>query len=153
MRFLLRLPVPWVYILGYLLGVCIGLVFPLYVPATVAPNTTLAAGATLFALGALIAGWGWVTFHIARTTRVPGERSTQLVTWGPYRFTRNPMYAGLALAYVGEAALLRQVWPVVLLPLVLAYVNSVVIPLEQTRLSEVFGDSYEQYMRRVRRWV
>ena len=63
------------------------------------------------------------------------------------------MYVGLTLAYLGEAAMLRQVWPVLLLPLVLAYVNGVVIPLEQAKLKEVFGEAYERYCQRVRRWV
>jgi protein-S-isoprenylcysteine O-methyltransferase Ste14 len=111
------------------------------------------AGGALFVIGALIAGWGLMTFRKARTTTVPGERSAQLVTWGPYRFTRNPMYVGLTVAYLGEAGMLHHVWPVVLLPLVLAYVNWIVIPLEESRLSEVFGAEYAQYQARVRRWI
>jgi len=63
------------------------------------------------------------------------------------------MYVGLTLAYLGEAAMLRQVWPVILLPLVLVYLNWVVIPLEQAKLTEVFGEDYERYCERVRRWV
>lgn len=66
------------------------------------------AGALLFLLGATIAGWGLVIFRRARTTTVPGRASAALVTWGPYRFSRNPMYVGLTLAYLGEAGLLRQ---------------------------------------------
>jgi len=49
------------------------------------------------------------------------------------------MYVGLTIAYLGETLILRQVWPLVLLPLTLAYVNWVVIPLEQLKLSETFG--------------
>ena len=66
--------------------------------------------------------------------------STTLVTSGPYRFTRNPMYVGLSLAYLGEAGLLKQIWPLLLLPLVLAYLNGTVIPVEEARLKEVFRD-------------
>jgi protein-S-isoprenylcysteine O-methyltransferase Ste14 len=84
---------------------------------------------------------------------VPGESSSRLVTWGPYRFSRNPMYVGLTIAYLGEAFLLRQVWPAVLLPVVLAYVNWVVIPVEQARLTDVFDAEYVAYQRRVRRWL
>ncbi|MGA8074852.1 MAG: isoprenylcysteine carboxylmethyltransferase family protein [Candidatus Acidiferrales bacterium] len=111
------------------------------------------AGAVLFAFGAVIAGWGLVIFRKARTTTVPGRPSAQLVTWGPYRFTRNPMYVGLTLAYLGEAGLLKQIWPVVLLPLAIAYLNWTVIPVEEARLKEVFRDEYEKYRSRVRRWI
>jgi len=63
------------------------------------------------------------------------------------------MYVGLVLAYVGEAGILRQVWPLVLLPLTVAYVNGIVIPLEEARLKDVFLDEYEEYRSRVRRWI
>jgi protein-S-isoprenylcysteine O-methyltransferase Ste14 len=111
------------------------------------------AGGVLFAIGAIIAGWGLLTFRRARTTTVPGQASSQLVTWGPYRFTRNPMYVGLTLAYLGEAGLLRQIWPVILLPLVVAYVNWIVIPLEESKLREVFSEDYDRYQKKVRRWL
>jgi len=110
-------------------------------------------GAVVFVLGSVVAGWGWLIFRLARTTRVPGETSTTLVTWGPYRFTRNPMYVGLVLAYLGEAGILHQVAPVILLPLTITYLNWVVIPLEEERLHEVFGAGYERYGNRVRRWI
>jgi len=94
-------------------------------------------------IGAAIAVWGLVTFRRARTTTVPGQVSAQLVTWGPYRFTRNPMYVGLIVAYLGEAGILRQIWPILLLPLTIAYVNRIVIPLEESNLLEAFGAAYQ----------
>jgi len=103
--------------------------------------------------GAGLAGWGWVIFWRARTTRVPGEASTSLVTIGPYRQMRNPMYVGLSVAYVGEAAILHQIVPVLLLPLAIAYLNWVVIPVEEERLHTVFGAEYEKYQHEVRRWL
>jgi len=63
------------------------------------------------------------------------------------------MYVGLTIAYLGEAFLLRDIWPVALLPVVLAYVNWAVIPVEQARLAEVFGAEYVTYQRQVRRWL
>src|SRR5438045_876862 len=138
LRLLLHVPVPWVFVLTYLLGVALQLALPARLfPA--AHSWLGVAGGLLFAIGAGIAGWGWLSFRRARTTTVPGQASSVLVTWGPYRFTRNPMYVGLTLAYLGEAGILHQPWPLVLLPLVVAYVNWIVIPVEETKLKEVFG--------------
>jgi len=147
-----HVPVPWVFVLSYLLGAVLHRLVPIRLPWPLPVNPGI-VGAIAFVLGALIAGAGWVTFYRAGTTRVPGEQSTTLVTWGPYRVTRNPMYVGLSLAYLGEAGLLHQLWPVLLLPLTIAYVNGVVIPVEESRLHEVFGGAYDAYRARVRRWL
>ncbi len=151
-RLLTNVPVPWLFVLTYLAGVGLELVHPLADRAAASPAIPL-IGAGLFVLGALLAGWGWSLFYRTGTTRVPGQSSTTLVTWGPYRLTRNPMYVGLAIAYLGEAGLLVQVWPVVLLPLTIAYLNAVVIPVEEARLREVFGAAFDRYRSSVRRWI
>jgi protein-S-isoprenylcysteine O-methyltransferase Ste14 len=152
LRLLMLVPVPWVFVLAYLAGVGLEFAVPLLLPIN-APGWTWTAGLTLFALGAAIAGWSLALFYRSRTTTVPGEWSRTLVTFGPYRFTRNPMYVGLTLAYLGEAGLLRQIWPVVLLPLVLAYLNWIVIPVEEARLHEAFPTAYDRYRATVRRWL
>jgi protein-S-isoprenylcysteine O-methyltransferase Ste14 len=148
----LHVPVPWVFVLAYLLGVIPEHFFHRTISPTAALVSTV-AGAVVFAVGAVIAGWGLVLFRKANTTTVPGRLSGKLVTWGPYRFTRNPMYVGLVLAYLGEAGLMKQIWPVVLLPFVVAYLNWTVIPLEEAKLDEVFPDEVIQYRLRVRRWL
>ena len=150
-RALLRIPVPWVFVLTYLIGAGLEGVF---LPGRLTEYQILTpAGSAVFVIGASLAGWGWLMFHRAGTTRVPGETSTALVTWGPYRFTRNPMYLGLSVAYAGEAGILHHIIPVILLPLTVAYLNRVVIPVEEKRLRAVFGAEYERYANRVRRWL
>ena len=144
----MRIPVPWVFVLAYVLGAALERVWPVHVV-----GRTEVAGGVLFLAGAVIAGMSLSIFHRARTTTVPGNRSAALVTWGPYRWSRNPMYVGLTLAYLGEAGLLRHVWPVILLPLTLAYLNWVVIPVEEARLTEGFPEEYAAYRLRVRRWI
>ena len=151
-RFLLRIPVPWVFILTYLAGAAMDYATGPHFLIKRLPPLGI-AGAAVFALGAAIAGWGWLTFRKARTTTVPGDISSRFVTWGPYRFSRNPMYVGLVVAYVGEALILRQIYPVLLLPLVVAYVNWVVIPVEEGKLKEVFGEEYLGYQAKTRRWL
>jgi len=71
---------------------------------------------------------------------------------GTVSFTRNPMYVGLVLAYLGEAGLQKQIWPVVLLPFTVAYINWTVIPVEEAKLEEAFHNEYKQYCLQVRRW-
>jgi len=148
LRLLMRIPVPWVFILSYIVGAMLERLLSFHLEA----HTQLVGGA-LFVAGAVVAGWGLSIFYRARTTTVPGQRSAALVTWGPYRWSRNPMYVGLTLAYLGEAGLQRHVWPVILLPLTLAYLNWVVIPVEEARLAEVFPTEYPRYRARVRRWL
>jgi protein-S-isoprenylcysteine O-methyltransferase Ste14 len=149
---IMRTPVPWVFVLMYLIGVALEHTSPL---GTFPVSQTVLGlfGWVVLLTGVLVAGWGWLTFRRARTTTVPGKISSQLVTWGPYRFTRNPMYFGLSLAYVGEAGLLRQVWPVLLLPLVLVYLNWGVIRVEEGKLEDTFPEQYAAYRAKVRRWL
>ena len=151
-RFLMHIPVPWLFVLTYLAALVlerIGVPFK----GNAFLHDTGAIGGVLFGVGVIIAGWAQWLFRKVRTTTVPGQRSASLITSGPYRFTRNPMYVGLTLAYLGEAGMLRQVWPVVLLPLTIAYLNWIVIPVEEARLHDVFGEEYERYRARVRRWA
>ena len=148
-RALLRIPVPWMFVLTYLAGAGLEAVFQL--GRLIEYRILTPTGSAVFVFGAALAGWGWLIFHREGTTRVPGETSIALVTWGPYRFTRNPMYLGLSVAYVGEAGILHQIIPIILLPLTIAYLNRVVVPLEEKRLQVVFGVEYERYTNRVRR--
>lgn len=151
-RLLMHVPVPWVFILAYLVGAGLEFAFPSHSAAEPLHGVSLAGGA-LFAIGAAIAAWSLLLFYQARTTTVPGRKSCKLVMKGPYRFSRNPMYVGLVIAYLGEAGILKQAWPILLLPFTVAYLNWIVIPVEEARLTEVFGAEYEQYRAKVRRWI
>ena len=75
----------------------------------------------------------------------------RLVTAGPYSVSRNPMYVGWTLAYVGGALLTGAMWPLVFLPGVAAAVHKRVIDEEQ-RLVNRFDEEYRAYARRVRRY-
>jgi protein-S-isoprenylcysteine O-methyltransferase Ste14 len=87
---LLRVPLPWVFVLTYLAGAGIERTF--HFGGFLRNNKSLTPlGVVIFALGVALAAWGWIIFHRAKTTPVPGEASTTLVTNGPYRLTRNPM--------------------------------------------------------------
>ena len=148
----MRIPVPWVFVLAFLVGV----VLQAFVPIAIGAETrrfARIAGIVVLTAGVALAVWALTIFRKVRTTTIPFGKSSALVTWGPYRFSRNPMYVALTVAYLGEAGILGQVWPLPLLLLTLVYVNGTLIPFEESRLLETFGDAYAQYRASVRRWV
>lgn len=104
-------------------------------------------------LALTIALSGVLTFRLAGTTMWPFRSASRLVQHGPYRFTRNPMYLGMTLAYVGFTLVMNTAWPLILLPLVLFGLGKGVIEVEERYLGEMFGEEYAAYMRRVRRWL
>ena len=110
-------------------------------------------GVFALVVGVGLAVWGMLTFRRARTAIVPNQSASQLVTSGPYRFTRNPMYVGLTIAYVGVAAMLNSAWLLILLPVVLIVLIKLVITREELYLIDAFGEHYTAYRARVRRWL
>jgi protein-S-isoprenylcysteine O-methyltransferase Ste14 len=152
-KILLRIPVPWVFVLTYLLGVALQIIFPINIRSQEALFFIKILGIVLFLIAAIFAAWSQILFRKAKTTTTPGERSAKIITSGPYRLSRNPMYISLTLAYIGEAGLLAQAWPLLVLPLIVAYINWIVIPLEETLLNKDFGEDYKNYCAQVRRWL
>lgn len=152
-KILLQIPVPWVFVLTYLVGIIPQFIFPFNNCSTDALFFIKIAGIVLFAVGMFFALWSLIIFHNAHTTTTPGERSKRLVRRGPYRLSRNPMYVSLILAYLGEAGFLTQPWPVLVLPFAVVYVNWIVIPLEEEILRQDFKAEYENYCYQVHRWL
>ena len=87
------------------------------------------------------------------TTVVPHHAVSRLVTTGPFRLTRNPMYTGHVVALLGAALRAGSWWPLVILPLCMRATTRLVILPEEEYLSDRFGEDYERYRARVRRWV
>jgi protein-S-isoprenylcysteine O-methyltransferase Ste14 len=110
-------------------------------------------GVVIAAAGAALALSGVVGVVRHQTTIVPHHPVSSLVTTGVYRISRNPMYAGLAIVYLGGALIAGSWWPLVLLPLVLFAVQRLVIRPEERYLTEHFGRTYGDYRARVRRWL
>lgn len=92
-------------------------------------------------------------FARAGTPVSPYRSPTALVTSGVYRFTRNPGYLGMALAYVGVALLARSLWALAPLPLVIVLIDRGVIAREERFLRRRFGEDYARYASRTRRWL
>jgi len=149
----MNVPVPWVFMLTFVAGLGLQRLLPFAIHSANLLLFSRIAGFGLTAGGVLLAFSCLGLFRAARTTTIPFETASRLVTRGPYRFSRNPMYVSLVLTYLGVAGMQAQIWPLLLLPLTVAYLQRTVIPFEEARLREVFGDDYEQYCARVRRWL
>jgi len=111
------------------------------------------AGLVSIALGFVLLVTAVRGFRAVGTTLQPWESTTALVTSGPFRFSRNPVYLGYTLLYLGVALWTRSVWSLALLPLVLAAMTRLVIRREERYLDARFGAAYRDYARRVRRWI
>lgn len=94
-------------------------------------------------------------FWSARTTINPIkiENASALVTGGLYRFSRNPMYLGLALVLSGWALWLGNPINVIGIAIFIGLMNALQIKPEEAVLAEKFGQEYRDYQRRVRRWI
>jgi protein-S-isoprenylcysteine O-methyltransferase Ste14 len=145
-----KIPPPLVYVVGFVLGLCLGRA----VPVSALPKTpSHFAAAVCLAVWAILGAWSIGLFRRAHTSFLPIRSATTLVISGPYRVTRNPMYVGLAFLYVGLALWFDVVWALVLLLLVLVAIQYYVILREEEYLERKFGDEYRQYKTRVRRWL
>jgi protein-S-isoprenylcysteine O-methyltransferase Ste14 len=89
----------------------------------------------------------------AETNTSPYRPATGIVTDGPYRFTRNPIYIGFTMVYLGVSALVNALPSVLLLPLVLRLMRRGVIEREEHYLEQKFGDEYVQYKVGTPRWI
>jgi len=110
-------------------------------------------GLVLVLSGIALTLWSVVTLTRAHTTFIPWDQVTSMVSTGPFRFSRNPIYLADAIAYLGGSLLIHSFWPLVVLPVVLWVMRSQVIDREERYLTERFGDTYREYQLRVRRWL
>lgn len=105
--------------------------------------------------GGAVAAAGSLSFRRAKTTVNPlrPAAASSLVTTGIYRYTRNPMYVGMAAVLAGVAAWLWWA-PAWLAPAAfVAYITRFQIRPEERALAHRFGDAYTRYCDQVRRWL
>ena len=113
------------------------------------------AGVLLIAAGVLVAVLGVLEFRRAGTTVNPmsPERASNVVTSGVYRWSRNPMYLGMASVLAGLALAVGSATGLLVTAGFCAYLSRFQIAPEERRLLEVFGEPYARYLRQVRRWL
>ena len=148
-----RFPPPFVFVGGFLAAWVLNFVIGFEIDGERAGVVQIGLGVGAMAIGIAVMLWGLATFARAGTPIIPDRPARQLVSHGPYRLTRNPMYLGLTSLYTGLALVLNMAWPLVLLPVVLLTLTATVIVHEERHLRAAFGATYEDYCRRVRRWI
>ena len=135
--------------------------FAMWILTKVLPAATfrISVGFELFVLlsmlGFSIACAGVLAFRKAGTTvdpRFPHE-SAKLVNDGIYRITRNPMYLGMVFVLVGYSLYLGNAIALSIVPLFVLYMSRFQIVPEERAMQENFGDQYQRYRARVRRWI
>ena len=143
-------PPPLIYAGPLAVGLLLNLKFPLrFMPRKVAAIL----GVTLIGASVALVSQAFQRMRRAGTNVNPTEPATVLVTEGPFKFTRNPLYLSLTLFYAGVATLVNALWAMLLLPIVLFVVNREVIEREERYLERKFGEQYMKYKGRVRRWI
>jgi len=106
----------------------------------------------------VIAGLGFAFSAVNRfakkhTTLDPHGSVSEIVTSGPYRFSRNPIYLGFLCTLVGLPLALGNYWGIILSPVFVVSMYQLVIKHEEAYLEEKFKDVYTSYKSRVRRWL
>jgi protein-S-isoprenylcysteine O-methyltransferase Ste14 len=143
-------PPPLIFVAGLIAGFALEALLPgVDLPALV----QWGLGSVVVVLALVLLIWFNISFSRKGTAVEPWKPTTAIVTTGPYRFTRNPAYLGMALTYVGIALLSSALWVLVPLPIVLGVIDRGVIAREERYLERKFGEEYLGYKRTVRRWI
>jgi protein-S-isoprenylcysteine O-methyltransferase Ste14 len=140
---------PFLYLGAFVVVLLARLVLPL----RMVEGSLAAPGVALAALGIGIAVWGRRTMVAAGTNVRPTQPATTIVTSGPFRFSRNPLYCALTLLYLGLTAIVNTWWGVIVLVPLLVVMHVGVVRREERYLERKFGDTYRQYKSRVRRYL
>ena len=117
----------------------------------VAPRVALSIALILLGVGLIC--YCALQFKRAQTCIEPWRPTSCIITRGPYRYSRNPIYLGFVITGVGIALAFNTWW---ILLSVLAFVliaNKAVIEREEAYLERKFGESYSNYQRETRRWL
>ena len=143
-------PPPLIYLGPLLLGLLLHRARPTaFLPRRIASLL----GWPLLACGIGVNLWFVVTMRRAHTPLNPRKPVRRVITWGPFRFSRNPGYTSLVMTYAGIASVVNTLWPLLFLPAVLTVIRRGVIEREERYLERAFGAEYGQYKARVRRWI
>lgn len=131
----------------------VGFAVHLLLPLSVLPTPWNAvAGGVLVVVGMGLLLWGLVKMRAIDKSPNHEDEPTALITDGPFRYTRNPLYLALIVVYLGLTAILNSPWPLVPLVVLVWYFDRMA-KREEEYLEAVFGDEFVEYSENVRRWL
>ena len=107
----------------------------------------------LIGVGLSVALYVDLIFKRRGTTILPFRESSALVTTGPFRISRNPIYVGMAVALLGLGVMLGTAGPFATVPIFVWVIDRYFIRREEAMLEAAFGADYREYKTRVRRWI
>ena len=110
-------------------------------------------GYLLIIAGTLIPIWGAQSFKRHQTNILPYKDPDHMVSDGPFKFTRNPMYLGMLMVILGAEVLVGTWIGLIFPPLFFVVANWWYIPFEESRMAAVFGEKFDDYKSSVRRWL
>jgi len=145
-----RVHPPVIYGISILSGIVLNNYWPLAMPYGIHGRLY---GSIIIALAILLAGFSILKFHRAGTDVRPDKPDTALITSGPYRYTRNPLYIVLSLTQVTAALWLDNAWVLILVVPSVVVITQYAITREECYLEKRFGQDYLDYKQRVRRWL
>jgi protein-S-isoprenylcysteine O-methyltransferase Ste14 len=147
-------------------GLIVGLVFFIFLPYVfVLLNNRLSlpvysndflklSGVLLIIVGIIIFVYCSGLFIIlGRSTPVPVEPPKKLIVSGLYKYTRNPIYLGYFMIFLGEFLFFGQLLLLIYFFLTIVKINLYVIYYEEPILKKRFGKSYEEYLKKIPRWI
>jgi protein-S-isoprenylcysteine O-methyltransferase Ste14 len=144
-------PPPFVFLGMLLLGLVLDRIMPWSLELTWIGRYV--GGGILVAAGLLFIMSAMGMFRKAGTDVKPWKTTSAIVDSGVYRFTRNPMYLGMAMLYAGLGLAFSSLGAFILLPVLILIIRTQVIAREERYLEGKFGQSYLDYKSRVRRWL
>jgi protein-S-isoprenylcysteine O-methyltransferase Ste14 len=137
----------------YLAFLGLGFVLEGLLPGAELPGWAQWTGAVVIVAGVVLVISFERAFKRAGTDANPYRPSTALATDGPYRFSRNPAYLGMAITYIGITLAAEAPWALVMLVPATLLMQYGVILREERYLEGLFGDEYLSYKRTTRRWI
>ncbi len=141
---------PLIYATAFVLGLLLHLAFPIHF----LPSTLVRWLGPLFILiSGLIVVSALRALRQAQTTFDVSKPTTAIVTEGPFRYSRNPMYVSLTLLYLGVTCWMNALWILLLIVPLLVVIQRGVIAREEAYLERKFGEAYLSYKSRVRCWI